>query len=85
MLQQTKKIIKKLKIGDKVIVEKVTNPSLNLYTKAKTLGLNYIKCACHSRKGKIYEIQSNFEKGYLLKEVDENSFIVAHANDLRRI
>lgn len=83
MLPGIKKVIK-VNIGDKVIVEKASNASLNLYMKAKKLGYSYIKCPCNAKHNMIFTIISQFGNGYLLKN-DSNLQVVAYSSDLKKV
>lgn len=84
MLTTSFKKVNKLNIGDKVIIDKVSNASLNLYMKAKQNGLIYIKCPCNANHTSVFEIQKTFFNGFLL--VGSNRLMtVAYSSDLRKI
>lgn len=75
-----------LGIGDKVIIERVSNASLNLYMKCKRMGLSYIKCPCNSKKGMLFEITNLVSRnGFLLKEIHTNLKTVAYIKDIREV
>lgn len=74
----------KFNIGDKVIIDKVSNASLNLYMKAKQNGLVYIKCPCNAKHTSVFEIQKTFLNGFLLSNIDK-LVTVAYSNDLRKV
>lgn len=76
----------KLAKGDKVVVGKASNASLNLYLKAKKSGYTFIKCPCNAKTGQIFKVLASFANGYLLQSMDDMSVkIVAHAMDLKKI
>lgn len=83
MLPEVRKVIK-VHIGDKVIIDKVSNASLNLYMKAKQLGYSYIKCPCNAKHNMTFDIISQFGKGYLLKN-NVGLKTVAYNSDLRKV
>lgn len=74
----------KLNIGDKVIIDKVSNASLNLYMKAKQNGLVYIKCPCNAKHTSVFEIQKTFFNGFLLSNANR-LVTVAYYSDLRKV
>lgn len=80
----TPKKIKKLNIGDKVVIESVSNASLNLYMKARQNGLSYIRCPCNAKHTSVFEVQNTFLNGFLLKSQDK-LVTVAFNGDLRRV
>lgn len=77
--------MKNVNIGDKVLIKRVTNASLNLYTKAKQFGLRYVKCPCNAKTGQYFEVKSVFFNGFLLKGINNSLFTVAYLNDLREL
>lgn len=75
--------VKKFSIGDKVIIQNLTNASLNLYNKAKLAGYGFIHCPCNIKANVTSTIIQTFGNGYLL---DTGFFkSVAHPNDLRKV
>lgn len=79
----TRKIIK-ISIGDKVLINKATNASLNLYMKTKQHGMVYIKCPCNAKSTTVLEVIAQFSGGFILKSADGLQ-TVAHPNDLRKV
>lgn len=75
----------KLTTGDRVVVGKASNASLNLYMKAKQKGYTFVKCPCNAKTGQLFEVINNFYGGYLLRDPKSDVMIVAHSNDLRRV
>ncbi len=71
-------------IGDKVIVTKASNASLNLYMRTKQAGMIYVKCPCNAKTGMVLNISARFVNGFLLK-TDSGFCTVAHPNDLRKV
>ena len=80
-----RKVIK-FSIGEKVAVntKRLTNASLNLYTKTKQAGMIYIHCPCNVKSGMVLEIVSSFNGGYILRGTN-NFMTVVHPNDLLKI
>lgn len=72
-------------IGDKVVLKKASNASLNLYMKAKQSGMSYVKCPCNAKTGFVFEIKAAFANGFFLTGVNNSLSVVAHPNDIRSI
>lgn len=72
-------------IGDKVVLIKATNASLNLYEKAKRAGMTYVRCPCSVKSTDVLTIMSSFATvGALLKK-SNGVIVVAHFKDIRKV
>lgn len=81
----TAKAIKHIGLGDKVVIDKASNASLNLWMKARQQGLMYIKCPCNAKRGNVFEVKAKFENGYILQEVKNGLQVVAYTSDMRKV
>lgn len=73
----------KFELGDKVVVTKASNASLNLYMKTKQAGMVYVHCPCNAKSTTTLEIAKAFSTGFILQ--GPGFLTVAHPNDLRKV
>ena len=82
---KTTKHAVRFSIGDSVVLDKTSNASLNLYQKAKSMGMVYIYCPCNIKAGMKLKIEKPFGNGVILRDSISNKLFVAHLNDLRKV
>ena len=68
-----------------VVINTLSNASLNLHQKAKQKGFNYIHCACGVKTGSKFMALRKFDAGWILKDVTKEYLIVAHPKDLLKV
>ena len=71
-------------IGDKVVLQHLSNASLNLYEKLRSSGYTYIKCPCNLKSTVSCTIEKAIGNGFILR-ASEDFLSVACACDLRKV
>ena len=83
---QTKPIVKQ-NVGrdDIVMILRVSAASMDLYSKLKSAGKNWIKCPCSCSSANTFKVVEKFYTGFVLKEVHENFYTCSAMGDFKKI
>ena len=84
-LRPMRKIKTNVGVGDKVAIMIASNLSMNLYEKARSIGMNYIHCPCSSKAGDVYIVENTFGDGLLLKNIVTHYKTVAVLKDIKKV